>query len=73
MKLIYTKSTHSFHQFVITGSLKPKFGVIKTISNIILQFFKLNKKNKQTQECYNFNAHRIKLSIPSHNFDRTVL
>jgi hypothetical protein len=73
MKLIYTKSTHSFHQFIITGSLKPKFGVIKTISNIILQFFKLNKKNNQTQECYNFNAHGIKLSIPSHNFDMMVL
>jgi hypothetical protein len=44
MKLIYTKSTHSFHQFVITGSVKPKFGIIKTISNLILQFFKLSKK-----------------------------
>lgn len=73
MKFIYTKSTHSFHQFVITGSVKPKFGIIKTISNLILQFFKLNKKNKQTQECYNSNAHGIKLSIPSHNFDTTVL
>jgi hypothetical protein len=56
MKLIYTISTHSFHQFVITGSVKPKLGIIKTISNLILQFFKLNKI---------INKHR-NVTIPMH-------
>jgi len=57
MKLIYTKSTHSFHQFAITGSVKPKFGIIKTISHLILQFFKLNKKNKNKHRNVTISMH----------------